>query len=253
MSMSSNNTARMLSVVVDSDSIFVGSLAANYKLMATERLWIDKHIVATSQYLDLLKASPIIALPHYVIRICFKSDRIALVPKSQIDILNTSDLRVYSLIDQPFGSIWKVDPALLSALKQLFPKAHVHHISTVYSNYLYPGTSKICLANIQKDHSLYLSCMADGLMLMYNHYICSTAEDYLYYISHAYQSFGLDPAHDVLILSGEIESKSQIMGLLKKYFGKTRFDDNAMITLAADIQSNSKHYYFDLYANLVCG
>lgn len=251
--MSSNNTAKMLSVVVDSDSIFVGALDGNHQLLRTERLRFDKQIASTSDYLKVLKASQFIDLDYDLVRICFKSDQLAIVPQSQMDTLSTSELQVDKILDQPISTVWKADPALLSALNQVFPKAHLHHVNTVYANYLYPGTSKICLANIAKDQSLYLSCMADGLLLMYNHYYCSSAEDYLYYIMHAYQTFALDPTADVLILSGAVEPKSQIVSMLRKYFGRIRFDDNPMITLSADMQSNSKHYYFDLYANIVCG
>ena len=105
----------------------------------------------------------------------------------------------------------------LASLITVFGQEHVRHISNkmVYDNF--PNVQQSVIAYID-DATLHVVYLRPDQFMFYNEFETCTKEDYLYWLTLVYKSLELNNMDHRLILSGLIETESEIFELLRRYF-----------------------------------
>lgn len=248
------NNTKKLSAIVDVDSFFYGIFDENYRLLFSERKSFESSI-SEDQFKSVLNSIPQLNGEYGEIHLTCKTAQTSFLPKD-VDMPPSGD-NFSTWVSNPFihqdvEVFWAIDDQLVSALQYKFPDTSILHISTVFSDFIYPSQRKAFMAHFEKD-TLHLMHYKQGVFQYYNSFKVKEGEDYLYFLMQGYHVLNLDPQKDALIISGDLIEGSQLHKLIQRYILNIDFIQPERFLLKESLPASVKHRYFDLYANVICG
>jgi glutaredoxin-related protein len=130
--------------------------------------------------------------------------------------------------------VFGIDKSVYQQLGERFAKVRYHsHISSLIEYFAarsHQGNNKKMFVNLRSE-AIDVICLDRGHLLLANTYLCTEANDRLYYIMYVWRQIQLDQEQDELSLLGNVPQKEQLVELLDKYirhryiFDETKMDD----------------------------
>ncbi len=153
-------------------------------------------------------------------------------------------------------SLYAVNSTDYSHLKAKYPHAIFRHHSSVFVEYLlalHKGSTQ-SEVHVYVFHG-YMDVVALqlGKLLLYNRYYFQTPDEFTYFLIWVYEELKLNPADSPCSLYGEIEEKSQMLELTRKYLTNIRLAEKparfAFLPMLAAIPG---HRYYSLLMQYQC-
>ena len=97
-------------------------------------------------------------------------------------------------------------------------------ISNLLGTYRYSENPHI-FVHVEKSH-MYLAAISDNKLQLYNSFPFKTKVDFLYYLLFTAEQLNMDPEHFELVLSGDIDKKSELYDIAYTYVRKIGLIEN---------------------------
>lgn len=158
------------------------------------------------------------------------------------DILRQTDAR----------SLYAIDRKLENALLRISSSIRVrHHLTPLSEKVLAEAKNK----NEKKMHAhirqgqFDLIISDNGKLLLANVYTFHSGEDFIYFLLFAAEQLKLNPEKFELEISGEVEEKSSIALMAKKYVRNIKYAERpAGVRFSEGFGQFPAHYHFNLFA-----
>ncbi|HTF06222.1 MAG TPA: DUF3822 family protein [Bacteroidia bacterium] len=158
------------------------------------------------------------------------------------DVLRQTDAR----------AVYAIDSKLENALLKISPTIRVRH-------HLTPLTEKVLAAsknqNEKRMHAhirqgqFDLIISDNGQLLLSNVFTFQSGEDFIYFLLFAGEQLKLNPEKFDLEISGEVEEKSSIALMAKKYVRNIRYAERPSgVRFSPGFEQFPAHYHFNLFA-----
>lgn len=249
-----NSETNVLSLVLDSDSMFYGVFNSENHLLYSDRIPLNQ-CLTSSDYVATIEKAAHVNNGYTSINITIKTDQVSVLPMA-LDVPTHGpsphqSILTDKLTGQPLHNAWTCDDSLLIALGELFTGRYLYHFSTVLANFIYPSHRNTLLAHIDKSHIHVIHYKSQDYRF-YSMHDASSKEDYLYFIMQAFKLSGMDPSNSTLSMSGDIFIESELYNLLKRYISDIYFVQPELLQLKTTLPEDIKHRYFDLFATATC-
>jgi len=153
-------------------------------------------------------------------------------------------------------SVYAVNTADYSRLKEKYPQAIFRHHSSVFVEYLLALHKD---SNKNEVHvyvfSGYMDVVAlqSGKLLLYNRYYFQTPDDFTYFLLWVYEELKLKPDDSSCFFYGEIAESSEIFNLARKYLKNIRIaGKTTRFTFSPMLESLPAHRYYSLFMQYLC-
>ncbi|MBK9737141.1 MAG: DUF3822 family protein [Saprospiraceae bacterium] len=105
-----------------------------------------------------------------------------------------------------------------------------------------------------EQNELFIYYQIGGTLKFYNSFKTSGNNDVLYFILAVCKQYNINPALQMLTISGWVEEDSALFDLLNNYIPNIKLENNRQMILAGNQdQSQLKpHYYFAHFAASLC-
>ena len=118
-------------------------------------------------------------------------------------------------------------------------------ISNLLGTYRYSEHPHIFI-HVEKSH-MYLVAISDNKLQLYNSFPFKTKEDFLYYLLFTAEQINMDPEHFELVLSGDIDKKSELYNIAYTYVRKIGLIENRFNNeFDASVNETSKRRHLTL-------
>jgi hypothetical protein len=145
---------------------------------------------------------------------------------------------------------WGVPRDLFDLLQARFGQVAFHHSAEVLAAAAAsaPGRQSI-YAHLAGD-AVELMAVRNRQVALYNIYNFAAAEDFLYYTARVYEQAGLDMHADELVMLGDIEWKSNLIELLRRYVRHVKLGDAPHgLTFDGRFSNIAPHRHFVLFGS----
>ena len=174
---------------------------------------------------------------------CFKQD-----PDNEIifeEIKNIKSINIYS-----------INKSLKNILLNYFPKIKIIHTCTnlinSISNKINQYENQNILLNINKSN-FQIILFHDSDLLLYTYFHYEQEEDFLFYLLYISKELKINQKNSNIYLTGNINSKSTITLLIKKYFQNINFMRiKRTIKLPFFFQNINEHTFYNLLNGHIC-
>lgn len=255
-----------MSIRLETDGLFVSV----YDPVVQKYIALEKSLHGTSSELySYISKHEWIGNPFAKKVIVFPSKQYTLVPRvllkrdSIIDYLKfvheiKPGFEVLSLEQDESDStlIYSVDRNYIDIADEFFsgskiipqPGAFMRLVLPKYKN---SRSSMIFINLYNEDFDILV--LEEGKMRFFNNFISKSYEDLVYYLVFVIDQLSLNPESAKVLLSGNIEDKSSLMRLLKKYVRFVeimKYDSNLDNSYA--LNEVEKHKYLDILNPMLC-
>ncbi len=260
-----------LAVQISSTHIrLANSDAKSNKILAVAQvpfMWNNEFIA--DKFLLAVQSSGIpISKKYAKVNFCIENDCFTLMPEALTASDNLTDILAINCsisandlvqkdIFKPeqIALIYSVNIQLKNWIKTHFPSSSlkhscyyiletfVHKINNVNTNILLYLQSTI----------LYILVVKNGKTILLNTYYNTNSNDLLYYTTAVTDALNIPTDDFNLYISGEISKSGETVNLLKNYFTKFYFIDNAFsANLPSIISGKENHFYALIFNQLLC-
>lgn len=194
------------------------------------------------------------------------AERFTLIPASLFDsahaidylrfnhpIDETTDIVLSDLLHQcDARNLYAANQKLIDAIKNIFPGVRIrHHLSPLIDRTLSVNKNsdgRRVLAHVQQNRFDLLITDSSRLLLA-NSYRYQTAEDFIYYLLFACEQLKINPDKMLLEIVGEVESKSGLMDITRKYVREVHLGNRPVdARFAKGFEQLPSHFYHNLFA-----
>lgn len=261
-----NSLGQQLSLLVKGHHLYVSISDASSKTL----LHLEKWTLDTRQFPEVNRATldqvfrsqPILQRDYGETRLAFWTPWYTFVPGPFVnghvaDFLNWQlpagtevQVREASLNGIEGNVCYGMEPQVASWAQNHFDKAQIQHSVESLLAYLselnaYNGKTKVYA--YVTDRLLEVIVFDKNRFHLYNAYTFHEPEDFLYFVTLAFQQLGLDPESDVLVLAGEITQEGRLYTLLYRYFRNIQFTAlPERVQLGSGLEPLDNHYYLHL-------
>jgi hypothetical protein len=244
--------------------------AKNNKILALAQvpfLWNNEFIA--DKFLLAIQSSGIpISKKYAKVSFCIENNCFTLMPESLTSNDNLSDILsincsisandfVQKDIFKPeqIALIYSINIQLKNWIKTHFPSSSIKHsgyyLLESFVHKISPTNTSL-VAYLQSN-LLYVLVTKNGKVNLLNSYFCSNSSDLLYYITAVTDALNIATDNLNLYLSGEIAKTGESVEVLKNYFTKFYFIDNALSANLPQLINGKENHFYSLICNqLLC-
>jgi Protein of unknown function (DUF3822) len=153
-------------------------------------------------------------------------------------------------------SVYAVNTADYSILKEKFPQAAFRHHSSVFVEYLlalYKGNNRREVHVFVFNGYMDIVALQPGKLLLYNRYTFQTPNDFTYFVLWVYEQLKLKPEDSPCFFYGEITEKSELFIMSWRYLKNVRLADRITRFAFSNMLENLATYrYYSLFMQYMC-
>ena len=230
-------------------------------------MWNNEFIA--DKFLLAVQSSGIpISKKYAKVNFCIENDCFTLMPEALTASDNLTDILAINCsisandlvqkdIFKPeqIALIYSVNIQLKNWIKTHFPSSTIKHASYyLLESFVHKISSTgISVVVYLQSNRLYILVTKNGQVNLLNSYYCTTSSDLLYYTTAVTDALNIPTDGFNLYLSGEIAKTGETVDVLKNYFAKFYFIDNALsANLPQFINGKENHFYSLICNQLLC-
>jgi len=143
--------------------------------------------------------------------------------------LNPDDIILYNKLKNTDAyNIFTIPKELLSVISDNFPNIRFYHpatpfIESILSKNIFSGKGKKVFVNIKKSFFDIAVVQSNNLEL-YNSFYYKNDRDFIFFIMYIYDKLKLNPKETGITLSGNIDNRSDLYQILKKFIKPVLFE-----------------------------
>ena len=143
--------------------------------------------------------------------------------------LNPDDIILYNKLKNTDAyNIFTIPEELLSVISESFPNIRFYHqatpfIESILSRSIFSGKENKAFVNVKKN-SFEIAVIQSNNLELYNSFFYKNDRDFIFFIMYIYDKLKLSPEQTPITLSGNIDTRSDLYQILKKFIKSVTFE-----------------------------
>lgn len=219
----------------------------------------------TDAFYEVLRQEKLLSLSFKKVNIAIAHKEFTFVPDELFDA-NRMETYLQTVVSPPINdliqmdnlntdhakNIYTLNSVLKNTLRTQYPSASIQHVMSstinalsIYVENVAESTNKLFIHI--RDQSLQFTCFKQNKFIFANYFEYQSSADIAYYMMLVINQLGIKQGDVRIILSGQIERKSEIFNTLYRYVQKIEFLEYASpYHVPESFDTIPRHVFFDV-------